>query len=439
MSELALLGGPKMLNVSLPDELFHWPIITKEDEDAVLDVLHRNAMSGTDITEQFQNEFAAWQERRYCLAYCNGTMALQAAMFAVGLGAGDELICPTKTYWASCTAAQTMGASVVFANIDETLCIDPDDLERCISPRTRAIMVVHYFAHPADMDRIMEIADRHGIPVIEDVSHAQGGYYKGKKLGTFGVIAAMSLMSGKSFAAGELGALVCDDTKLYERALAFAHYERFNERYITESDDLKPYCHIPLAGIKGRANQMSTAMARVQLKYYDERTKEIRRAMNYFWDRLDGLPGIRPLRVDESDGSTMAGWYCPHGIYKKEELGGLPVSRFTEAVRAETDNHCWAGGNFCLHTHPVFRDYDYFHLGRPSRIAFSDRDVRDLDAACDRSLSIDCFSIPWFKRLLPEYIDLYADAYKKVIANYRELLDGSEGISDGRWYGKENR
>ena len=95
MSELALLGGPKMLNVSLPDELFHWPIITKEDEDAVLDVLHRNAMSGTDITEQFQNEFAAWQERRYCLAYCNGTMALQAAMFAVGLGAGDELICPT--------------------------------------------------------------------------------------------------------------------------------------------------------------------------------------------------------------------------------------------------------------------------------------------------------------------------------------------------------
>lgn len=441
MAKLALLGGePTKFPEKTNDALFHWPILTDEDRAAVMDVVENNRFSGIDITERFQDEFAAWQGSRYAICYSSGTMALTAAMFAVGLGAGDEIICPTKTYWASVSQAINFGASAVFCNINEMLSLDPDDLERCITPRTKAIMVVHYCSYPADMDRIMAIAKKHGIYVIEDVSHAHGAMYKGKKVGTFGDIAAMSMMSGKAFAAGELGTVVTDDRRLYERAMAFGHYERNNERYITESEELKPFYHIPLGGMKGRANQVCTALARGQLKYYDERTAEIRRAMNYFWDQLEGLPGIRPIRVDERDGSHMGGWYNAQGAYHPEELHGLPVKKFTEAVRAQGYSGCWDGGNFCLHTHAFFRDFDLYHLGKPSRIAFNDRDVRLDDAALKPSESRFCFSVPWFKTFDKAWIDAYAACFRTVIENHEELLDRSDASAQGgRWYGMDNQ
>ena len=443
MSQLALFGGTPALEEKAPAELFRWPIIGEEDEQAALEVIRTNSYSGVDITEKFEREFADWIGTKHALAFCNGTMALHTAMFAVGLGVGDEIICPTKTYWASVTAAFNFGATPVFCNIDENLVIDPDDLEKRITPRTKAIMVVHYFAYPCDMDRIMAIAKKHNVRVIEDVSHAQGGLYKGKRLGTFGDVAAMSLMSGKSFAAGELGILVTNEKRYHERAIAFAHYDRNNSKYITESEELKGYAGLPLGGLKGRANQLCVALARVQLKYYDERCAEIRRAMNYFFDLLEGIPGIRPIRVDESTGSNMAGWYIPHCAYNSEELEGLSVKRFSEAVRAEGVG-CSAGGNFCLHTHKLFKDCNVFNTEKPTRIAFTDRDVRKDDASCDESLKRDCFAVPWFKHFTEDdkrWIEKYAAVYRKVAENYKELLDGDDKkveIVEGRWFGTEN-
>ena len=438
MSKLALLGGTPAMT-EFPDSSFWtWPIMTEEDEAAALDVIRNNKFSGTDITEKFQEEFAAWQGREYAIAYCNGTASLSAAMFAIGLGHGDEIICPTKTYWGSVSQAIHFGAIPVFCNINEKLSLDPDDLERCITPKTKALVVVHYFGYPCDMDKIMEIARRHNLKVIEDVSHAQGGLYKGRKVGTFGDVAAMSLMSGKSFAAGELGVLVTDSREIYERAMAYGHYERNNDNYIKETDSLKPYYHIALGGIKGRANQLCSALARVQLKYYDERCAEIRKAMNYFWDLLEGLPGIRPIRVDESEGSNMAGWYNPHGFYIAEELGGLSVSKFCEALRAEGVTS-YDGGNFCLHTHPYFKSLDLFNTGGPSRLLFADRDVRLEDDMCARSVEIACFNVPWFKHYDKEWIEKYAAAVRKVIENYEELLEHDENRAQGgRWYGMTN-
>jgi len=439
MSNLALLGGKPTIDSTPDASLFGWPIITEEDEAAALHVIRNNLYSKTDITEKFQNEFAAWQGRKYALAFCNGTLSLTAAMFAIGLGMGDEIICPTKTYWGSVTQAMQFGATPVFCNIDSNLSIDPDDIERCITKNTKAIMVVHYFAYPADMDKIMAIAKKHNLYVIEDVSHAQGGMYKGRKVGTFGDIAAMSLMSGKSFAAGELGILVTDNKRFLERAIAFAHYERNNSKYITECEDLKEYSNIALGGCKGRANQLCTAIARVQLKYYDDRCVEIRRAMNYFWDLIDGLPGIRAIRVDESTGSNMAGWYSPHGIYIPEELEGLSVKRFCEAVRAEGVDKCWDGGNYCMHTHKFFYDYNLYGTDKPSRIAFSNRDVREDDALCTPSVNRHCFQVPWFKHFDKVWIEKYAAAFRKVVENYRDLLPGdTDKSTGGRWYGTDN-
>ena len=424
MEKLALLGGTPVVKET-PKQLFKWPIITQEDEDAALDVIRNNRFSGVDITEKFCEEFAQWQGVNYALAFTNGTMSLAAAMFAIGLQPGDEIICTTKTYWASVVPANTFGAKAVFCNIDNNLSMDPADIERCITPKTKAIMVVHYLAYPCDMDPIMEIAKKHNLLVIEDVSHAQGGLYKGKKLGTFGDVSAMSMMSGKSFAAGELGMLVTNSRTYYERALAYGHHERFDEKHILEVDEVRPFYHLPFGGVKGRANQLCSALGRVQLKYYDERCAEVRKAMNYFWDLLEGLPGIRPIRVDESTGSNMAGWYCAHGLYIPEELHGLSVNRFCEAVRAENDGQCGPGANVCLHTHPFFYDF----ATTPS----------DKDESLQKSADINCFSIPRFVYFDKEWIERYAAGFRKVIENHEQLLEGdTHKAQESRWMGTGN-
>jgi len=178
MEKLAIQGGaPAFDPAQIPEDLFRWPIYTQEDEDAILSVTRAGSFSGYDITEKFQKAWSEYQGCRETIACCNGTLALYASFYGIGLGQGDEIICPTKTYWASIMSCMYLGATPVFCNIDENLSLDPDDLERCIGPRTKAILVVHYFGYPADMDRIMTIAKKHSLKVIEDCSHAQGGLY----------------------------------------------------------------------------------------------------------------------------------------------------------------------------------------------------------------------------------------------------------------------
>ncbi len=430
MSELAVFGGPKAITRDTGD-VFAWPIVTKEDEDAVLEVLRRGAMSGSDVTRQFEREFADWMGCDYAIGYCNGTASLLGAMWACGLGAGDELICPSMTYWASCTAALTLGAAVNFADIAcDSLCIDPHDIEHRIGPRTKAIVVVHYAGHPCDMDPIMAIARRHGVKVIEDVSHAHGSLYKGRKVGTFGDVAAMSMMAGKSFAIGEAGMLVTNDKTILERCIAYGFYERtgvssrYNDSDVQVSDpDLLAYAGVPLGGAKHRLNQTCAAMGRVQLKYYDQRAAEIQRGMNRFWDLLEGVPGIRAHRPAKDSGSTMGGWYTARGLYRAEELGGLSCAKFCDAVSAEGVN-CVPGANACLHLHPMFHTADIFRMGQATMVAFGQRDVRQGPGTLPVAESITniAFTVPWFKHDYPEIIEEYANAYRKVVEHADELL-----------------
>jgi len=434
-SQLALLGGPKAVQSEIGD-MFKWPIVTEEDEQAVLDVLRRGAMSGTDVTMQFESDFAAWQGSKYALGFNNGTAAIQTAMFGCNVGVGDEVICPSLTYWASAFSVFSLGATVVFAEVEPTtLCLDPKDIEHRITPRTKAIVVVHYVGHPADMDPIMEVARKHGIKVIEDVSHAQGGLYKGRKVGTIGDVGAMSLMSGKSLAIGEAGILVTDNVEIYERSLAFGFYERCNGKFETEY--LNQFAGLPMGGYKYRMHQMSAAVGRVQLKYYDQRSEEIRKAMNYFWDCLEGVPGVKAHRPAKDSGSNMGGWYSARGLYVPEELGGLSVTRFTEAVRAEGVSTS-PGCNLPLHLHPIVNSCDVYGHGKPTRIANSDRDLRQPEGSLPVTETITkrTYSIPWFKHYRPEVIEEHANAFRKAAENYKELLADDPGDPEhlGGWH-----
>lgn len=444
-SRLAIHGGPRAVQTD-PGDIFAWPIITEEDEQAVLEVLRAGKMSGTDVTMAFEREFAAWHGVRYALAHNTGTAALHAAMFACGVGAGDEIITPSLTYWASALPALSLGASIVFAEVEpNTICLDPADVERRITPRTKAIVAVHYCAHPCDLDPLMEIAGRRGVKVIEDVSHAQGGLYKGRLLGTIGHAGSMSLMSGKALVAGEGGMLITHDQEIYERAMAFGHYERTGSltRPVLTHAELARFAGLPLGGHKYRMHQLSSAVGRVQLRHYRERMEEIQQAMNFFWDLLAGAPGIRPHRPpkdcrensrDSGDranarfhswvvarramrnsGSTMGGWYAAKGLYVGEELGGLSIHQFCAAVRAEGVSTS-PGANLLLHLHPLLNEADIYGYGKPTRLANAVRDVRQPAGSLPvtESMPERLFSIPWFKRYRPRIIEEHAAAFRKV-------------------------
>lgn len=418
--QLALLGGPKAVAKEW-SKTVAWPIITQEDEQAVLDVLRTGDMSGTGVTKLYEKEFGEHFGMPYCLGHCNGTASLLSAMFACGIGVGDEIICPSLTYWASAMPVFQLGGTVVFADCDlDTLNIDPNDIEHRITKRTKAIMVVHYCGYPCEMDEVMSIARKHGLKVIEDVSHAQGSLYKGTLTGTLGDIGAMSLMSGKSLVAGEAGMLITRDKRLWERAIAFGHYERHGD--LTEPD-LVAYKGFPFGGVKHRLMQLASALGRVQLRQYQARIEEIQLAMNYFWDLLEGCPGVKAHRPPKGSGSTMGGWYAAKGLYRAEALGGLDIDRFCEAVRAE-GSAINAGANQPMHLHPLFNEADIYGHGKPTRIANSARDLRQPLGSLPNSeiAGRTCFAIPHFKHLHKDVIEEHAAAIRKVAENAEQLL-----------------
>ena len=434
MSKLAINGGSPVYEAGeLQKEhaQMRWPIYTQEDEDAIVDVFRRRKMSGSDITRQFENEYAKYIGTEYVLGYCNGTASLQAAMWACGVGAGDEVIAPSLTYWATCASALSLGAAVNFADIDPfTLCLDPKDIEHRIGPRTKAIIVVHYLGYPADMDEIMAIARKHNVKVIEDASHSHGALYKGRMTGSIGDITGQSMMTGKSFAIGEAGVICTNNRSLYERCISYGHYERtgvannFNssECFITDPE-LLHFAGIPIGGRKDRMNQWCSALGLVQLKYFGERIQKIEEAMQYLGDCLDAIPGLRCHRPAKDSGSTKGAWYCSTCHYNPEELDGLPLNRFLAAVQAE-NSIVRNITNYPLHLHPVFNEADVFNQGKPTAIAFGQRDVRQgkgalpvAEAAPERT-----FIYPRFTILDKPFINRFVDSLEKVIKNRSELL-----------------
>ena len=464
--KLVLLGGEKAIR-SEGSEIFAWPIVTERHEQAVLDVLRSRQMSGNEITKEFEKKYASTLGRKHGLAYPNGTSAILGAMYGLGIGIGDEVICPSITYWASIVQAYNLGATPVFADVNpDTICIDPNDIEHRITPRTKAIVVVHYASMPAEMDAIMEIAGKHHLKVLEDCSHAHGALYKGKEVGTFGDAAAFSLMTGKALAVGEAGIFFTDDRRVYERAILFGHYIRHDQITL---DELKPFVGLPCGGFKHRMNQVSSAFGLVQLELYPQQMMEIDKAMNYFCDLLEETPGIKPMRpgrmgpappTAERDGgastcrgrpaletrarcprhnggasptlqnTTKGGWYYPHFKYVTEELGGLSLSRFSKAIQAE-GSICNPGCNKPLHLHPLFTSMDVYGHGKPTRIANLDESatidqyVQKLPVA--ENIIRRVFEVPWFKHYDPKIIEQHADAYKKVVENHRALLPDDTG------------
>ena len=430
-NKLAILGGTPVMSEAervADDDLFKWPIVNDAMRRANDKVLCEGSMSWTNIASEFEQKFAQWQGTKYASSAPNGTASLIAAFYAVGLGPGDELICPSITYWASCLGAIHLGATVVFCDVKaDDLTIDPASLEAHITPRTKAVVPVHVYGQPCDMDAIMAIARKHGIKVVEDVSHAQGGFYKGRKLGTIGDCGAMSLMTSKSFAIGEGGMFVTNDRELYRRVVRWGQYERIGKWW--SGAEIAGTRALPVGGVKNRLNQCSAAIGIEQLKKYDSEIAEIDKAMKYFWKGISDVKGLGMIYPAYKD-STKAGWYYSRVRYSPEAFEGVSSHLFARACNAEMGGRGGfsAGCNFPLHLSSIFDDADIFGNGRPPSKCNLPQGVspKELTGRLPVAESIgivgnQIFGEPWFKHCDCARIDRYVEAVHKVAANVKAL------------------
>src|SRR4030042_3693277 len=204
-----------------------YEVIGQEEKEEVLDVLSRNIFHRYDFDEQrkgiykvyqFEDEFARYCGVNHALGVSSGTAALKVALAALGIGPGDEVITQGFTFVATWESILDAGAIPVFAEVNDTLCLDPSDLIKKITPKTRAIIPVHMCGAQACIEDIVEIADQHGIPVVEDAAQSCGGRFKGKALGTFGKMGCFSFDAVKTLPAGEGGIILTDDKELYLNA-----------------------------------------------------------------------------------------------------------------------------------------------------------------------------------------------------------------------------
>jgi dTDP-4-amino-4,6-dideoxygalactose transaminase len=266
--QLALFGGTPAVSAERP----RWPIIGEEEIASVVQVLLSGSLSivgRTGIVERFEDEVQTYFGRRHALSMSSGTAALHAACFAVGGGPGAEILTPSYTWMSAITAILHGNSVPVFCDVAPgTFHIDPEEIRRKATPRTKAVIVCHTWGIPADMDAILAAAREVGIAVIEDCSHAQGGRYKGRLLGTLGDVGCFSLQGSKAIVAGEGGVLITDDRLLYERALLPGHHDVRLAEELSLPETL-PFVETG-AYWKYRAVPLSMAVAHAQLRHLDE-------------------------------------------------------------------------------------------------------------------------------------------------------------------------
>jgi Predicted pyridoxal phosphate-dependent enzyme apparently involved in regulation of cell wall biogenesis len=249
----------------------------------------------------FEKEFAEYVGAKYCVATSSGTGSLMCCLAALGIGPGDEVIVPGYTFIASISSIILSKAIPVLAEIDESLTIDPRDIKKKITKKTKAIMPVHMLGNPCDMDKIMEIAREHKLYVIEDCCQAGGAVYKGKKVGTIGHIAAFSLNIFKTITAGDGGAVVTNDEMLFERAFGFHDQGHKPNRMGVEVGNRS------IVGMNMRMNELTGAVALAQLRKIDKIIDTLKEKKSRLKQQVAGIPGIgfRKLNDEKGECSTL--------------------------------------------------------------------------------------------------------------------------------------
>ena len=322
-SKLAILGGePVRKNKSWP----RWPYWDENVIESLLATTKSRiwcriqSKSGTVPT--FEKKFADLIGTKFCVATGSGTQALHTSVEALGIGPGDEVI--TSPYTDPGTIASILAARAlpVLADLDrESYQLDPEDVETRVTENTKAIMPVHMMGQPCHMDRIMAIAKKHNLKVIEDAAQAHMSEYKGKKLGTIGDLGCFSFQASKTIACGEGGAIIGDDEELMDKCYT-VHNHGTSRQGRTE-----------VAGPKYRMNEFEAAVLLGQLPGVQERFAHRNRNAGYLSSKIKDIPGIFPQKLYE--GTASGSFYIYAMTYRKEYFNDAERSKFLKALRAE--------------------------------------------------------------------------------------------------------
>ena len=322
----AILGGQAVRTKEWPG----WPIWNPEtDEKQILEVLRSGVWSRAGVVTEFEKKWAEAIGTKRCLAVVNGTNAIIAALINLGIGGGDEVIVPPYTFIATIAAVLQTGAMPVFVDTDqETFQIDAEKIEAKITPRTRAIVPVHILGLPANMERIMAIAKKHNLLVVEDACQGWLAEINHKKVGSFGNAGCFSFQNSKNIPIGEGGAIVSDDDEFMDRCYS---YHNYGNPYGTVVGDIGSGTII--AGTKLRMAEYQAAIGLAQMQRLEGQTTKRNENAAYLQSQLKKIPGILPYKLYKN--VTRAAFHLFPFRYKKEEFEGLTRGDFLKALSAE--------------------------------------------------------------------------------------------------------
>ncbi len=400
--KLAIDGGPKAVRNSLPP----WPQFEEKAIQAVGSVLRSgkvNYWTGPKGME-FEKKFAEWQGSKYAVSVATGTAALHTALSALGIGPGDEVIVPSYTFIASSFSIVQAGAIPRFADVNlEDHCLSVASAENLVNERTKAIMPVHLYGNVCDMDPILAFAKQHNLYVIEDNAEAFGGFYKGKKTGTLGHVAACSFCQNKTFTTGGEGGMVTtDDEELAWRARSFRdHGYDVKERLdLLEMEQKLPYIH-NLVGWNYRMTEMQSAIGLTELERMDTWNLPRRhRNAQIIIDAVKDLPQVKFLPIDTPE--RQNGWYVLAFSLDIERMN-CDIEQFVSAAGAE-GAPCWKVFWPQCHTEKAFTEHNAFgRSGFPFRSKeYTNRTSVDYskvevpNAVWHQSHTFTCFAFPTF-------------------------------------------
>jgi dTDP-4-amino-4,6-dideoxygalactose transaminase len=321
MSKLAIKGGKPLIEKSFPS----WPQASEKEAQRLKKVLDSGTwgLMGPEVME-FTKRYADFCHAKYAVATSNGTISLELILRSLNIGRGDEVIIPSYTFVATATAVTFVGATPIFADIDEnTYNVDPKSIEEQITPNTKAIIAVHIGGRPCDMDEILKIGKRHGIPVIEDAAQAHGSEWEGTRVGAIGDVGAFSFQASKNLSCGEGGAVITNNEEIFHTVWSIHHCGR-------EYGNDSAYNH-PILGTDARMSEWQAAILNAQMDRLDADTEKRMSNAKYLTQQLQKLEFIETLYDDPR--ITRNSYHLYIFKYKKEKCKGLHRSIFINSVK----------------------------------------------------------------------------------------------------------
>ncbi|MBA3231272.1 MAG: DegT/DnrJ/EryC1/StrS family aminotransferase [Acidobacteria bacterium] len=400
---LAVLGGTPAVTSPAP----RWPDFDERDRRALIDVLESGVWGGYhEAVGELEGRLAAAHEARYGIATSNGTVSLEIALTAAGVGPGDEVIVPPVSFVASATAIARIGAVPVFADVEpETITLDPARATAALTPRTRAIMLVHFAGCPADLDRFVPLCTEHNLALIEDCAHAPGASWRGRPVGSFGAFGSFSFQASKNLTAGEGGMLVTNDPDLAESARSIMNQGRRSGGAWYE--------HVRL-GTNARLTGFQGALLLVQLDRLPGQNRKRADAADRLRSALRDLTGFTPHPPVGDPRVTGHAWHIFSMRYDASAYQNVPRERAIDALATE-GVPVSAGYPHPLYRNPLFADHP--HRVEPCPVA---------EAYCREAIWLPHHALLG----TPRWIDGVVGAFRKVsvgIGALREVRSAREG------------